>query len=163
MFVYDSGEFPASAPVQKEILFVARNWSSPSRDLWEETYASGQFYDCMVQRKALVLRTAFPERTGDKSTVQILKDAEAELTKTLKKFRDPLRGILVYEDGPVHNNQYAYLDTAIILGVIHGYAGDGVFSYSSEFVQATAVRLSTTATRASLRAVQMSVGVMLVS
>ena len=52
--IYDSSAFPANAPVQKDLLFVASNWSSPSFDLWEEE-ESDHFYTRMVQRRALVL------------------------------------------------------------------------------------------------------------
>lgn len=51
--IYDSATFPASAPVMKDLLFVASNWSSPSYDLWEEE-ESDHFYTRMVQRRALV-------------------------------------------------------------------------------------------------------------
>ena len=56
--IYDSSSFPANAPVQKDLLFVASNWSSPSYDIWEEVEGD-QFYTRMVQRRALVMGATF--------------------------------------------------------------------------------------------------------
>jgi len=141
--IWDSTNYPHEAPVKKDLLFTAQNWSSPTCDLWEETYALAQFYDRMVQRKALVVGAAFADRMGDSATAAIANAAASELTPTLPAFWDSVRQIIVYEDGPVADNKFYYLDSAVILGVIHGYANDGVYSYSNEQVLATALRLAT--------------------
>lgn len=41
--IYNSTQNPQSAPLLKDLLFVASNWSSPSFDLWEEE-ESDHFY-----------------------------------------------------------------------------------------------------------------------
>lgn len=41
--IYDSTANPSMAPVMKDLLFVASNWSSTSFDLWEEE-SSDHFY-----------------------------------------------------------------------------------------------------------------------
>ena len=33
--IYDSTSFPHAAPLKRDLLFTARNWSSPTVDIWE--------------------------------------------------------------------------------------------------------------------------------
>lgn len=141
--IYDSSAYPASAPVMRDLLFVASNWSSPSYDLWEEE-ESDHFYTRMVQRRALVMGTTFATKMGDTNTSATLSAAATALTDTLSQFWDPNREILLYEYGPILNGKASYLDTAVILGIIHGYAGDGVYNYTNDEVLSTALRISTT-------------------
>lgn len=140
--IWDSTSYPSVAPVMKDLLFVASNWSSPSFDLWEEQ-ESDHFYTRMVQHRALLMGVSFAQTMGDTATSAILSAAATALAETLPQFWDPIRQTLLYEYGPVLSNKYSYLDTAVILGVIHGYAGDGYFSYTNDQVLASAVRIST--------------------
>ncbi|KAK3651509.1 hypothetical protein LTR56_005651 [Elasticomyces elasticus] len=140
--IYDSATYPANAPVKKDLLFVASNWTSSSFDLWEEE-ASDHFYTRMVQRCALVMGAAFATKMGDSSTSARLSAAATALSATLSQFWDVNRAIILYEYGPVLAGKSSYLDIAVILGVIHGYAGDGVYSYTNEEVLSTAVRIAT--------------------
>jgi len=140
--LYNSTLNPSVAPVMKDLLFVASNWSSTSFDLWEEE-SSDHFYTRMVQHRALVMGTTFARTMGDSATASILSAAATALAATLPQFWDPTRQTLLYEYGPVLANKYSYLDIAVILGVIHGYAGDGYYSYTNDQVLAAAVRIST--------------------
>lgn len=140
--IYNSATNPAKAPVMKDLLFVASNWSSPSYDLWEEE-ESTHFYTRMVQRRALVLGASFATKMGDHATSKTLSAAATALTATLSEFWDPNRQLLLYEYGPVLHGKTSYKDIAVILGVIHGYAGDGVYSYTDDEVLASAFQIST--------------------
>lgn len=140
--IYDSTAYPAKAPVQKDLLFVASNWTSSSFDLWEEE-SSDHFYTRMVQRRALVQGAAFATQMGDDATSATLKSAEFALTDTLDQFWDPNRNILLYEYGPVLAGKSSYIDVAVILGVIHGYNDDGVYGYTNDQVLSTALRIAT--------------------
>ena len=140
--IYNSAIHPRQAPVQKDLLFIAANWSSPSFDIWEEE-ESDHFYDKLVQRRALVMGIAFAHRMGDSATAEKLSAAAKVLTPTLNQFWDEGRQIVLYEYGPVLHDKSSYLDTAVILGIIHGYAGDGVSSYTNDQILSTAVRLAT--------------------
>lgn len=128
--------------MQKDLLFVASNWSSPSFDLWEEE-ESDHFYTRMVQRRALVQGAAFATKIGDSSTASTLTSAANALSATLDQFWDPNRHILLYEYGPVLKDKSSYLDISVVLGVIHGYAGDGVYGYTNDQVLSTALRIAT--------------------
>lgn len=140
--IYDSTNFPSTAPVQKDLLFVASNWSSPSFDLWEEVEGD-HFYTRMVQRRALVMGASFATKVGDSQSSTTLSAAVQALGATLEQFWDPNRHTLLYEYGPVLKNKSSYLDTAVILGILHGYAGDGMLSYTNEQVLSTALQIST--------------------
>lgn len=140
--IWNSNKYPQTAPVKKDLLFVASNWSYPSFDLWEEE-SSDHFYTRMVQRRALVMGTDFAKKVGDSATASTLSVAADALTATLSEFWDPNRKILVYEYGPILRDKSSYLDTAVILGVIHGYANDGVYGYTNDQVQSTALRIAT--------------------
>jgi len=123
-------------------LFVASNWSSPSFDLWEEE-ESDHFYTRIVQRRALVMGVQFAQKMGDSSTSATLSNALAALTATLPEFWDPARDLILYEYGPVLRGKFSFKDIAVILGVIHGYASDGVYSYTNDKVLATAYQIAT--------------------
>lgn len=140
--IYDSTTYPASAPVMKDLLFVASNWSSPSFDLWEEE-ESDHFYTRMVQRRALVMGSSFAIKMGDNATSATLSSAATALTATLSQFWDPNRQLLLYEYGPVLNGKSSYKDVAVVLGIIHGYAGDGVYSYINDEVLVSAFQIAT--------------------
>lgn len=139
--IYDSST-NSSAPVMKDLLFVASNWTSSSFDLWEEE-SSDHFYTRLVQRRALVLGFAFATKMEDSSTAKILSAAVTAISATFNDFWDVGRQILLYEYGPVLNGKSSYLDIAVILGVIHGYADDGFYSYSNDQVLSTALRIAT--------------------
>lgn len=139
--IYDSDSNP-NAPVKKDLLFVASNYSSISFDLWEEEEAN-HFYTKMVQHRSMVLGSAFATTMGDSATASTLSAAASAIASGLEQFWDPVRGIILYEYGPVVNNKYTYLDSAVMLGVIHGYAGDGIYSYTDDEVLSTLVNQAT--------------------
>ena len=138
--IYDSSLNP-NAPVQKDLLFVANNYSSSSFDLWEEEEAD-HFYTKMVQHRAMVLGSAFATRMGDTQTASTLSAAATAISTDLGQFWDPVRGIILYEYGPVAHGKYTYEDTAVLLGIIHGYAGDGTFDYTNDQLLSTAVHIA---------------------
>ncbi|KAI5210793.1 glucoamylase precursor [Aureobasidium subglaciale] len=140
--IWDSKANPEKAPVLKDLLFVASNWSSPSFDLWEEE-ESTHFYTRLVQRRALVMGAKFATMLGDSATSNTLSSAATQLTASLDQFWSPNRKLILYEYGPVLAGKNSFIDIAVILGVIHGYAGDGVYSYTNERVLASALKIST--------------------
>ncbi|KAK5005765.1 hypothetical protein LTR28_007309 [Elasticomyces elasticus] len=140
--IYDSATYPLQAPVMRDLLFVASNWSSPSFDLWEEEEAD-HFYTRMVQRRALVTGATFAHQMGDAATSATLSSAAAAISATMSQFWDPNRQLILYEYGPVLHDKNSYIDIAVVLGVIHGYAGDGVYSYTNDEVLVSALKIST--------------------
>lgn len=140
--IWDSTTYPTQAPVMRDLQFVATNWSSPSFDIWEEEQGD-HFYDRLVQRRALVTGSIFAKALGDETFSGTLSSAATALTATLSQFWDPARNLILYEYGPVLHNKASYKDTAVILGVLHGYADDGVFGPTDDQVLASAYEIST--------------------
>jgi glucoamylase len=128
-------------PVKTDLLFVASNWSSSSFDIWEEE-SSFHFYNRVVSHKALSMGSSFADKMGDSTTSATLSSAASAVAQTLSQFWDPDRGIILYEQGPVLRDKSSYQDISVILGVIHGYNNDGVYSYSNDEVLSTAYKLS---------------------
>lgn len=54
--------------------------------------------------------------------------------------------LTVLLDGPVLRGKYTYIDAAVLLGVIHGYAGDNIYSFSDERILVTAWQIATSFT-----------------
>lgn len=142
--IYDSTTYPTSAPVKRDLLYIAANWTTSCIDLWEESQGD-HFYTRMVQRNALVTGANFATAMGDSATSSTLTNAATALTATLSTFWNATEGLIRYEnDGYVINGKTSYKDTAVILGVIHGYAGDGTFSYTNDQVLSSAFEITTT-------------------
>ncbi|PNS19171.1 Glucoamylase [Sphaceloma murrayae] len=139
--IYDSSA-NLNAPVQKDLLFVAGNWTTLDFDLWEEV-VSAHFYTRMVQRKALLQGADFANKMGDSATSQILASAGAALSETLTQFWNPGRQLILYEYGPVLREKASYKDIAVALGVIHGYIGDDVFGYTNDQILSSLLQIST--------------------
>jgi len=140
--IYDSAEYPTQAPVQRDLLYVASQWSAPCFDIWEEE-SSYHFYNRLVYHKALLMGAQFANLFDDKNTSATLSSAATAVAATLSEFWDPNRNLILYEYGPVLNGKASYKDAAVILGVLHGYAGDNLYSYSNDQVLATAYELTT--------------------
>ncbi|KAI9692125.1 MAG: glycoside hydrolase 15 protein [Bathelium mastoideum] len=140
--IYESSTNSTQAPVKKDLLFVASNWSSPTYDLWEEE-ESTHFYDRLVQRRALLMGAAFAQFLNDSATSTTLSNAASALTATLSEFWDEGRQLIVYEYGPVLNNKASYKDVAVVLAILHGYAGDDIYSYTDDQVLVSAYQIAT--------------------
>jgi len=139
--LYDSNDNP-NAPIMKDLLFVASNWTAASFDLWEEE-ESTHFYTRMVQRKALVMGAQFAKNMSDDTSANTLSTAATALTSSLSEFWDPNRQLILYEYGPILKDKSSYKDIAVVLGIIHGYAGDGVYNYTNDRVLSSALQIST--------------------
>jgi glucoamylase len=82
-------------------------------------------------------------KLNDSTTSTTLSSAADAVASSFAKFWDPNRGLLMYEYGPVMKNKSSYKDIAVILGVLHGYAGDGLYSYTDDQVLSSAYQIST--------------------
>ena len=79
---------------------------------------------------------------GDITTSSMLSSAASDVATTLTEFWDPNRNLILYEYGPVLHNKSSFIDIAVILGVLHGYAEDGLYSYTDDKVLATAFSIA---------------------
>ena len=136
-FLYD-GKLPSKSTIKADLEYVANHWKLPSFDLWEETKGD-HFYTRMVQRKALLLGSSLAARLGDsQASAWYLEQARA-LQKEIEKHWDASKGIIVATLNRVGGIDYkgSGIDSAVVLGVLHGDAGDGFFSVKDFRVQAT--------------------------
>jgi glucoamylase len=140
--IYDSAANPTVAPVMRDLLFVANNWTVTSFDLWEEE-RSDHFYTKMVQHRALIMGATFASKMGDAATSTTLSTAAKALAATMPQFWDNTRNLILYEYGPVLAGKYSYKDSAVVLGVLHGYANDGLYGPTDPKVLSSALEIAT--------------------
>lgn len=139
--IYDSTMYPTSAPVKRDLLYVAANWSLESFDLWEEV-SSYHFFNSLVSHKALVIGSAFAAKLNDSDTASTLSVAADAVVAGMSRFWDDNRQLILYEYGPVLRNKTSFKDIAVVLGILHGYADDDVFSYTNDQVLVTAYQVA---------------------
>ena len=131
-----------NGPVLRDLLFVAANWSTQSFDLWEEESAD-HFFNRMVYHKALANGAVFAANINDTDSEGTLSTVARGVAESLPAFWDQEKQLLVYEIGPVLLNKSSYKDIAVVLGVLHGYNDDGLYSFSNDQVLATAYQIAT--------------------
>lgn len=134
--------FASRSVIKTDLEYVAHHWRDASFDLWEETLGD-HFYTRMVQRRALVDGAAFARTLGDDGAANFYQAQAGEIAREIEKHWDAGRGYIVatlnWKGGVSY--KHSGLDIAVILGVLHGYTGDGFFSYTDPRVTATARRL----------------------
>lgn len=128
--------------MKKDLLYVAANWSLESFDLWEEE-SSYHFFNSLVSHNALTLGSAFAAKLNDSDTASTLSVAADAVVAGMGRFWDANRQLILYSYGPVLKNKASFKDIAVILGVLHGYADDNIFSYTNDQVLVTAYQVAT--------------------
>ncbi|KAB8556618.1 hypothetical protein FH972_025655 [Carpinus fangiana] len=140
--IWDSSRWPGTAPVKRDLFFIASNWTAPSFDAWEEV-ESDHLYNKLVQHRALRLGAQFARSVNDSSAASSFAAAASAIEDNLPIFWDNLRNLILYSYGPVINNKYSYKDIAVLLGINHGYNNDSIYAPTDDKVLATAVQIAT--------------------
>jgi glucoamylase len=138
-YLYD-GKIPTETVIKADLEYVAHHWNETSFDLWEEVKGM-HFYTLMVQRRALVEGAQFADVMGDGGAAQFYRNQAASIGQAIKRFWNNQKGTFVVtlnRDGGI-DYKSSGIDSAIILGVIHGYAGDGFLSPANDLVQSSAL------------------------
>jgi len=121
--------------VQKELDWVAANYTASGCDLWEEVSSNDFFWVRYTMRKALVLGSEFAQSIGhDLQRASSYKSAAAAITQSLPKH--------VASDGWVMESDGRQKDVAVIEAFNVGDLGDGMFAPLSKEVAATLSVLS---------------------
>lgn len=139
--LYDNG-LPAQTVIKTDLEFVSHHWKEASFDLWEEVLGD-HFYTRMVQRRALLDGAELARMLGDHGAADWYEKQGLALEESLFSFWDKNRKILVTtlnQSGGLQGKT-SDLDVAVILGVLHGYRGDGFLSPTDDRVLATAATL----------------------
>jgi glucoamylase len=135
--------WPNSSPIKVDLEFVAHHWRESTCDLWEETVAD-HFYTRMVQRRALVDGARLAEELGDPGAAAFYRDQAEELQSEILKHWDSsnrlFRTHLNFQRGEEKPDG---IDSAVILGLLHGHTDDGFLIFTDPRVIDTVERLAT--------------------
>ncbi|KAK6543641.1 glycoside hydrolase 15 protein [Orbilia ellipsospora] len=128
--------------ISRDLAYVVANWGNPSFDIWEEE-SSQHFYNRLVHRRALLLGASFATKLGFNSDAATFTSTASQVNSSMQVFWDPQRNLVLYEYGPVLRGKSSFKDISVVLGVLHGYNQDGVYSYTNDQILASAYQIAT--------------------
>ncbi|KAK9364625.1 Six-hairpin glycosidase-like protein [Lipomyces kononenkoae] len=117
--------------IKPDLEYVSKFWASPGFDLWEELEGL-HFFTAMVQYRALLLGKDISSEFNDDGAARWYHTQSNGLKRFLLSFWDEERGYLVETLASPRSG----LDTAILLGSIHG-GSESVFPIYSDSIIAT--------------------------
>ena len=134
---------PTQSVIKADLEYVAYHWRDASFDIWEECKGD-HFYTRMVQRKALIAGAELAKKLGDPGAAAFYLKEAMNLRSAIEAHWDSNRQIIIPTLNRTDGIDYksSGLDTAVVLGALHGDAGDGFMSVSDSRVQSTLQKLS---------------------
>ncbi len=128
--------------IKTDLEFISHHWKQPSFDLWEEVRGD-HFYTLMVQRKALVEGAKLARALNDHLAADWYSKQVLEIEKRILQFWDHQKGHFVATQNRVEGVHYkdSNLDTAVILGLLHGQTDDKFLKFSDARVLMTIEKL----------------------
>ena len=138
-----NGKLGAGSVIKRDLEFVSHEWRKSSFDLWEEVKAD-HFYTRMVQRRALREGADFASTMGDSGAANWYATQANEIETDLMSFWDAHRGYFIATKNRVGGIDYknSQLDTAVILGLLHGSLNDGFLPFRDLRIQETMNRIA---------------------
>lgn len=137
-----NNKLPAETPIKKDLEYISHHWQDPSYDLWEEVNGT-HFYTLMVQRRALIEGGLLAKNLGDNGASTWYLAQSRLIEAKLENFYNEKLGYFVptlnYVDGV--NYKHSELDTAVLLGLLHGGLNDGFLSWDDPRIIATMDKL----------------------
>jgi len=133
---------PARSVIKADLEYVSHHWREPSFDYWEEEKAT-HFSTRMVQRRALLDGADLAERLNEPGAADWYRQQAALIGAELEGHWDREAGCIrtsVNHEGGI-DYKSSGLDTAVILGVLHGEVPGRSFSVIDDYVLATALRI----------------------
>lgn len=129
--------------IKRDLEFISHHWRDPSFDLWEEVKGD-HFYTRMVQRRALVEGAKLAAVLGDQGAAQWYSNQVKELEREILGFWNPSLNYFVTTKNRVGGLDYKHsqLDTAFVLGLLHGSVGDGFLPFTDPKVLATMEKIA---------------------
>lgn len=142
--LYNS-HLPATSPIKKDLEYVSHHWQEPSYDIWEEVKGT-HFYTLMVDRKALLQGAKLAHHFNDHAAGDWYTYQARQIELTLQHFWDSEHG---YFKATIHrvagiDYKTSNLDSAVILGLLHGNMNDGFLAWDNPKVRATLQQLIAT-------------------
>lgn len=140
-----NNHIPATSPIKKDLEYISHHWKDPSYDLWEEVKGT-HFYTLMVIRKALLQGAKLAHHFNDHAAGDWYTSQARQIELELQHFWDGERGYFKATINQVGGADYklSNLDTAVILGLLHGGMNDGFLGWDNPKVKATIQKLITT-------------------
>lgn len=138
-------EMPANSVIKRDLEYVSHHWRDSSFDLWEEVRAD-HFYTRMVQRRAMIEGAALARQMGDTPAALWYAEQGREIEATLNSFWDANKGFIGATQNHAEglNGKVSNVDTAVILGLLHGGMNDGFMAFSDPRVLATLQKIEDT-------------------
>lgn len=122
---------PANTAIKTDLEYTAHHWGEDCFDLWEEVKGH-HFFTRMLQRRALLDGAELAALLGDAGAAAFYRQqgvaVETELRKHVNVEKDLIEPTLDRTAG--WNHKVEGLDAAVLLGILHGYRGDGFFAPS---------------------------------
>ncbi len=142
--LYNSN-YPATSPIKKDLEYISHHWKDPSFDLWEEVQGT-HFYTLMVIRRALLQGAELARRMDDPNAADWYYSQAKQIELELTHFWDEQKGYITATINRTGGIDYksTNLDTAVILGLLHGGMNDGFMAWDDPHVLATLNKLSST-------------------
>lgn len=115
-------EMPARTVIKADLEYVARYWSDPSFDLWEEVKGD-HFYTRIAQWRALEEGAVFARKMRDPEAATYYRSEAARILDSLDSFWSTSKNYLVatrnWVGGHDPSEKPSLLDVAIVLGALH--------------------------------------------
>lgn len=133
-----TSDFPATSPIKIDLEYISHHWKDPSYDLWEEVKGT-HFYTLMVIRRALLEGSVLASHLGDSGASKWYRLQAKEIEIELLNFWDEKKGYLTATINRTEGINYktSNLDTAVLLGLLHGGMHDGFLDWDNPYVIAT--------------------------
>lgn len=142
--LYNSN-YPATSPIKKDLEYISHHWKDPSFDLWEEVQGT-HFYTLMVIRRALLEGADLARRMDDPKAADWYVSQAKQIEMELSHFWNEQKGYITATINRTGGIDYksTNLDTAVVLGLLHGGMNDGFMAWDDPHVVATLNKITAT-------------------
>lgn len=128
--LYDA-KLPADLPIKVDLEYISHHWQDANFDLWEEVKGT-HFYTLMVTRKALLDGAVLAEKLNDHGAAVWYQSQAKLIEKQLALFWDKNKLLIkptINQTGGMKDKK-SDIDTAVILGLLHGDRHDGFLRWN---------------------------------
>lgn len=135
--LYDS-RLPTHSVIKTDLEYISHHAFEKSFDVWEEVKGD-HFFTRMVIRRALVEGAKLARTLSDPGAADWYEERAQIMSREIESHWDAQEQVIQPTLGQTEGADYktSGIDTAVILGVLHGYANDGFFAPEDPRVIAT--------------------------
>ena len=129
--LYEAG-MAANSTIKADLEYTSHHWNDRSYDLWEEAYASGQFFNTMAFREALTLGAQLARKLDDAEAAELYELQLSEINEFLHNFWDAkdgwIKSTIKHERGVEW--KIKHLDASVLIAVMFSNSTDENYPYS---------------------------------